>query len=311
MTATVDLKQKKILVTGATGQVALPIIEALAKQSDVWAMARFKNPADVETVEKMGATVFKADLLADDFSGLPEDFDYVLNYAVAKSGKFDLDLEANAEGAGKLMVHCKACKAFVHFSSTSVYQYEGHEPRLETSPYGDNHRNLLPTYSISKIAAESVVKFVAHQYKIPTIIARLSVPYGDNGGWPYFHLLMAQQGMEIDVHPERPNYYNLLHAEDHVEKIPALIAAATEEVEVVNFGGSERVSIEEWCEYIEELTGIVPKLRDNPKAFGSLSINTDKMHALLGETKIHWRDGLKRMFENVCPELLKEKEMQP
>ena len=32
------------------------------------------------------------------------------------------------------------------------------EPQLETDPLGDNHRVMMPTYSISKIAAEAVVR---------------------------------------------------------------------------------------------------------------------------------------------------------
>ena len=141
----------------------------------------------------------------------------------------------------------------------------GQEPRTERAPLGDNHRVMFPTYSISKIAAETVCRFVAHQHSIPTTIARLSVPYGDNGGWMYFHLLMMQQGIPIDLHPDKPNYYNPLHVDDYIEKIPYLLGAATPEVTTVNFGGSQKVSIEEWCAYIGELTGFTPVFKDNPK----------------------------------------------
>lgn len=58
----------------------------------------------------------------------------------------------------------------------AVYQYAGHDPLAEDAPLGDNHRSMFPTYSICKIAAESVVRFVARQFAIPTTIARLSVP---------------------------------------------------------------------------------------------------------------------------------------
>mgnify|MGYP003513588261 CR=1 FL=1 len=43
----------------------------------------------------------------------PEDFDYVLNFAVVKSGDFDYDLAANAEGVGNLMLRCQRAKAAV------------------------------------------------------------------------------------------------------------------------------------------------------------------------------------------------------
>lgn len=302
----VDLSGKKILITGPTGQVATPVVEHFAKQADVYALARFKKESDRGAMEALGATVIAADLSdASSLAAIPDDFDYVLNFAVVKTGDFEYDLAANAEGVGNLMTQCKSANAFLHFSSTAVYEYCGQEPRKEDSPLGDNHRDMFPTYSISKIAAETVCRFVAHQHKIPTTIARLSVPYGDNGGWPYFHMLMMQQGMPIDIHPEQPNYYNLLHADDYIEKIPYLLAAATAEVTTTNFGGSEKTSIEEWCAYITELTGFEAVFNENPKAFGSLCIDTSTMHELIGETAVSWREGIKRQITALSPELLK------
>ncbi len=303
----VDLARKKILITGPTGQVALPVVAHFAKLADVYALARFRKPEERAQIEALGANVLQADLAdAASLAVVPEDIDYVLNFAVVKSGDFEYDLAANAEGVGNLMLRCREAKGFVHFSSTAVYEYGGQEPRAENAPLGDNHRVMFPTYSISKIAAETVCRFVAHQHGIPTTIARLSVPYGDNGGWMYFHLLMMQQGIPIDLHPEKPNFYNPLHADDYIEKIPYLLAAATPQVTTLNFGGSQKVSIEEWCAYIAELTGFEPKYQDNPKAFGSLSIDTTKMHSLIGPTKVHWRDGIRRQIETLAPQLLRK-----
>ena len=165
---------------------------------------------------------------------------------------------------------------------------------------------MFPTYSISKIAAETVCRFVAKEHGIPTTIARLSVPYGDNGGWMYYHMLMMQQGIAIDLHPDKPNYYNPLHSDDYIEKIPYLLGAASMDVTTVNFGGSQKVSIEEWCAYISELTGFEPVFNDNPQAFGSLCIDLEKMHSLIGETSVDWRDGIRRQMQNLAPELLKD-----
>lgn len=302
----IDLSGKKLLITGPTGQVALPVVEHFAKIADVYALARFKQADDRAKIEALGATVLAADLAdADSLSVIPQDIDYVLNFAVVKTGDFDYDLAANGEGVGNLLVRCKNAKAFVHFSSTAVYEYVGHDPRAENAPLGDNHRVMFPTYSISKIAAETVCRFAAHQHDVPTTIARLSVPYGDNGGWMYFHMLMMQQNIPIDLHPDKPNYYNPLHSDDYIEKIPYLLGAATPEVTTVNFGGSQRASIEEWCAYIGELTGLEPVFQDNPKAFGSLCIDTTRMHELIGETKVDWRDGIRRQLENLAPEVLK------
>ena len=121
----------------------------------------------------------------------------------------------------------------------------------------------------------------------------------------YYHLLMMQGGVPIDVHPDAPNYYNPLHVDDYLEKIPRLLAAASSDVTTVNFGGSQRASIEEWCAYLQELTGLEPVFNENPKAFGSLCIDTGRMHELIGETRVDWKDGVRRLVENLAPELLK------
>ncbi|MEQ9464443.1 MAG: NAD(P)-dependent oxidoreductase [Haliea sp.] len=302
----VTIAGSKILITGPTGQVAAPVIAAWAGQAEITALARFSDPAGRTALEAQGVRCLQADLSDPDaLAGLPADFDYVLNFAVVKTDSFDYDLAANAEGLGRLMLHCRRAKAFLHLSSTAVYQYAGQEPRAEDAPLGDNHRVMFPTYSISKIAAETVCRFTARQFDIPTTIARLSVPYGNNGGWPWYHLLMMEQGMPIDVHPDRPNSYNLLHTDDYIEKLPLLLGAASTGATTVNFGGSEAVSIEDWCGWLQELTGLVPEFRDNPLAFGSLAIDTTRMHELIGPTRVDWREGVRNMVAALSPQLLK------
>lgn len=302
----VEIAGSRILITGPAGQVARPVVDALAPIADVTALARFTDGRVRREIERMGVKTLAADLAdIDSLQICPDEFDYVLNFAVVKTDNFDNDLAANAEGVGNLMLQCRSVKAFVHFSSTAVYQYAGSEPRKESDPLGDNHRSMFPTYSISKIAAEAVCRFTAHQFGIPTTIARLSVPYGNNGGWPYFHLLMMKEGMEIDLHPERPNSYNLLHSSDYIEKIPYLLGAATPKVTTTNFGGSTAVSIEEWCDYLTELTGFRPIFRDCPTAFGSLSIDTTQMHSLIGPTQKDWKEGVKEMVAALSPDLLR------
>ena len=45
--------------------------------------------------------------------------------------------------------------------------------------------------------------------------------------------------------------------------------------------------------------------KDNAKAFCSLCIDTQKMHALIGETKVDWRAGIRRQIETLAPDLLR------
>jgi nucleoside-diphosphate-sugar epimerase len=207
-------------------------------------------------------------LAAGDFSELPTDFDYVLNLAVAKSGNWDIDLRANAESVGLLMAHCRSVKGFLHCSSTAVYDPPDDEPRTERAALGDNHKPMFPTYSISKIAAEVVARTTARVLGVPTIIARLNLPYGDNGGWPYFHMEMMLAGMPIPVPPGGPARYNPIHEHDIIATIPKLLAAASVPATTVNWAGGQTVSLQEWCAYLGSLIGREPVFEESVPSSG-------------------------------------------
>ena len=106
----------KILVTGPTGQVATPVARALAAQNEVWGAARFTDAAARERLEEAGVRCVPVNLTAGEFTELPTDFDYVVNFAVAKSGKWSSDLAVNGESIGLLMAHCRSARAFLHLS---------------------------------------------------------------------------------------------------------------------------------------------------------------------------------------------------
>ena len=299
------LRGEKILITGPTGQVAFVLARELARHNRVHGLARFGRREDRQRIEALGVECLPVDLAGGSLDDVPRDYTIVLHFAVAKSGDFAYDLAANAEGAGRLMSHCRHARAFLHCSSAAVYEYSGGQPAKETDPLGDNHRALLPTYSLSKIAAETVVRLAAHHWQVPTTIVRQSVPYGSNGGWPWFHLLMMKRGHPIPIHPEAPNSYNPIHEDDYVAQIPRLLEIASVEATTLNGGGSDPVSIEDWCAYLGDLTGLEPRFHVTEKSIGSLPIDLTRMHERVGKTRVDWRDGLRRMVEAREPELLK------
>jgi len=299
------LENAKILVTGPTSQVGLPVVARLAKTHEVWGLARFSKPDDRARVEALGARTVAVDLASGDLGSVPDDFDYVLHFAVVKSGDFGYDLAANAEGVGRLMSRCRRAKAFLHCSTGGVYQYAGQKALTEDDPLGDNHRVMLPTYSLSKIAAESVVRFAAREWSLPTTIARFSVPYGDNGGWPWYHLMMMKAGVPIPVHRDAPNRFNLIHEDDYIAMIPGMLGIASVPATTINWGGSEATSIEEWCAALGELTGLEPRFEVSDNALGSVVLDPTRMHERVGRTRVAWRDGIRRMVEVRNPELLR------
>ncbi len=300
----VDLDNKKILITGPTGQVAFPVVEHFAKMADVYALARFRKEEDRAQIEALGATVLQADLAdANSLQLVPEDFDYVLNFAVSFDPSFDVVFSTIVEGLGLLMSHCRNAKAFFHCSSTGVYQFNDHQEIKETDPLGDNHQVLIPPYSISKAAAEGIARFGAREWNLPTVIARLNVPYGNNGGWPGFHFEMMLAGEPVAVHKNKPSEYTPIHEDDIIRTVPRLLEVASVPATIVNWGGKDRVSIEQWCEYMGKLTGHEPKFSYTDQTLESVIPDLTKMHDLIGKTQVDWRDGMRRMLEAMHPEI--------
>jgi len=303
------LKHKTIVITGLTGQVGKPVAEALARDNDVIGLARFSNPSLREQLEAAGVNCVVADLGSGEFGETPRDPDYVLHFAVAKTSSFEDDLKANAEGTGLLMDHCQSATAFLHCSSTAVYQPNDHHPFAEEDPLGDNHRvpmmeSFMPTYSICKIASESSARLMARLLELPTVIARLNVPYGHSGGWPLMHLEMILADQPVHVHSNSPSVYNPIHDDDILRQIPKLLNVASVPATTLNWAGKETVSIEEWSEFLAGLVGKEAKIESTPDVLQSVITNNSRMHSLVGETEVSWQDGMRRMVEHYHPELL-------
>jgi UDP-glucuronate 4-epimerase len=303
----VNLAGARILVTGVTSDVAKPVAAALAAAgAEVTGAARFRDPGPREALHDLGVRTARLDIVKGDLTDLPKDVDYVLHFAVVKSGKWPVDLDGNAGGLALLMERYAGARAFLHCSSTAVYQPDDHVAFTEDSPLGDSHRNYyLPTYSISKIAAEAVARHGARRWNLPTTIARLNVPYGDYGGWPLFHFAMMEAGQPVAVHPDAPNLFHPIHSDDIVAMVPRLLAVASVPVTVVNWGGDERVSVEEWCAYLSDLTGVPAKLEPSENSLASVALNLGRMHDLVGHTTVGWREGFRRMLEAQRPGLLR------
>ncbi len=302
----VPLTGKTVVITGVTGQVAEPVAHALAAENEVVGAARFRDPEARKRLESAGIRCVPIDLESGDVGGLPADADYVINFAVAKSNDWDTDLESNSGGLAWLMEHHQGADAFLHCSTTGIYKPMGHHVFTEEDLLGDNHGvwPFLRTYSICKIAAEATARWAARRFELPTTIARLSVPYGARGGWPAIHLEMVLADNDIPVHEDTPSVYHPIHEDDIVAMVPGLLGAASVPATVVNWGGSQAASIEEWCGYLGELTGHTPRFTPTRDTIDSVQIDLSRMHQLVGPTTVGWREGMRRMVVDRHPELL-------
>lgn len=297
------LDGQKILITGATGKIALPIARALAKRNEVWGAARFSKAGDRDKLAAAGVIPLQLDMSNASLAGVPDDYAYVFHAAVDPgAGDWRRCVQTNADHSGKLLYHCRKARGFVYCSTGSIYQYQGQRPLREADGPGVPQR---ANYSFSKIAGEAVCTWVAEQFRIPLTIIRICSTYGPEGGAPADRLEMMLQGKSIPLHPEKPNNYNPIYEDDYVELgIRAMEVAALPPI-VVNWSGSETVSAEDYCAYMGELVGVEPKFEYTTAAHTPLWPDVTYMHEILGRTRVHWRDGLRRMIEARHPELLR------
>ena len=111
-------------------------------------------------------------------------------------------------------------------------------------------------------------------------------------------------GHPIPVHEDSPSEYQPIHHDDMVAMIPALLDAARTPATIVNWAGDEVSSIEEWCAYLAELTGLDLTFAPTAHTLGSVTCDLTRMHELAGHTQTKWQDGLARMVRACHPELL-------
>jgi len=298
----VTLTDEKILITGPAGQIAEPLTRSLARDNDVWGIARFGGPEARARIDGYGVTTRSVDLAVGDFGDLPDDFTYVLHLAADQSTGLDYDtaLRVNAEGTGLLLRHCREAKAALVMSTFSVYR-PNPDPRhayTETDPLGDANAPHAPTYSVSKLAQEAVARACARAFDLPITIARMNASYGDNGGLPAIHLALARAGQPVVTRSD-PCTYSPIHEDDICTQAGPLLAAASVPATIVNWAGDEPVSVQDWCAWFAELLGQAVELEvgDLPGTQPSVISDNTKRLSLTGPCAVPWREGMARMVE--------------
>jgi len=295
------LTGQRVLVTGATGRVAFPIARALAAANTVYGAARLTDPAARARLDAVGVVPVPTDLGRDDPATLP-DADYVFHAgaALGRDVPWRRAFEVNAAASGRLVARYRDAAGFVFCSTGSVYAYQGARPLREDDPPGVH----LGVYSLSKIAAESVVAFAAEEHAVPTTIIRIFSTYGPLGGAPADRLDRLVAGRVLRLHPDAPNRYNPIYEDDYVMLGVRALTAGRVPPLVVNWAGSETVSAEEYCEYLGELVGVPPRIEYTDTAPTPLWADVTRMHELLGATQVPWRTGMRRLVEARHPERL-------
>jgi len=302
------LSGEKVLITGPAGRIAFGIAKTLARDNEVWGIARFTDPAAREEVEALGVTTRTVDLGDPDFSQLPTDFTYLLHIAADFGEDYEHSLRVNAEGTGLLLSHCRAARAALVMSTITVSRPhpDPWHPFREDDPIGDAGLPTPRPYSIVKIAEEAVARYCAREFGLPITIARMGLAYGERGGVPVWHLQAIAAGKPVVVRWD-PLPYSPIHYDDINAQIPALLDAASVPATIVNFAGDTPVSVQQWCAYFGELLGVTPHVQVQSVPGASVGSVGDhaKRVSITGPCQVDWRDGFKALAQHYYPDRVK------
>jgi nucleoside-diphosphate-sugar epimerase len=303
------LAGEKVLVTGAAGQIGLPIARWLARDNEVWGAARFRGDGSQERVAAAGVTPIRVDLASGGYGELPTDFTYIVHLAayIGPNPNIDRAMVNNAETVGLLMAHFRTAKAMLVMSTHSVYRPHPDPDHVyaETDALGETNSPFAPTYSMSKIGEEAVARTCARLFDLPVTIARMNASYGPNGGLPAYDADAVVDGRVV-VTRHDPSWYSPIFEDDINEQVPALLAAASVPATILNWAGDEVVSVPDWCRYVADLTGRPATVDIGPAHGGPLGAIADvsRRQEITGPCKVGWREGIRATLQARHPEAI-------
>lgn len=271
------LTDEKILITGVTGMVATPLAHMLARDNEVWGIARFVGSSDGEgwnpktfsapidrglsTREELaaaGVTTRAIDIGDGDFGDLPEDFTYVLHLSWMRADLVHLEqaLRTNVEGPGLLLQHCRAAKGALVMSGMGIYSpnEDPYHAYGETDPIGRGSTAYAPTSPASKSGVEAVARFCARAFDLPIVITRLNTFFGGPLSFPGMTVTEVLAGREVTA-PSDPNIHTPIHADDMGWQLEALLDAASVPATVTNWCGDTDMTAQEWVAIAGEVSG--------------------------------------------------------
>jgi len=203
----------RVLIVGC-GYVGLPLGVELVKQGHV--VFGLRRSA-VEELQAAGITPLLADITrAESLTGLPRDFDWVVNCVASGGGGAGAYRQLYLQGTLNLIEWLAATplEKFVYTSSTGVYGQNDGSLVTETSP-------AEPETETAKILIETemVLLTAAREKNFPAVVLRVAGIYGPERGY----LLKQYLRNEARIEGQGERILNMIHRDDLIGVIIAAL----------------------------------------------------------------------------------------
>jgi dTDP-glucose 4,6-dehydratase len=206
-------------------------------------------------------------------------------------------IETNIKGVQILLDFSRkyGVKKFIHISTDEVYGEIKRGKFSENSPLKPNN-----SYSVSKAAADLLIKSYIRTYGFPAIIIR---PCNNFGPWQYpeklisLAFLKALKGQKVPVYGKGKNVREWLYVSDCVKAI-LLIVEKGKVGEIYNVGsGREQMNIDVVKAILKILgkpVSLIEFVKDRPGHDFRYSLNTEKIKNELGwQARTEFEEGLR------------------
>jgi len=236
--------------------------------------------------------------------------DSILHFASLASPKDYLDYPIQTLKVGSLGTHkalglAREKKArFLLASTSEIYGDPKEHPQSESYP--GNVDTIAPrgVYDEAKRFGEAITMAYHRTHAVPTRIARIFNTYGprmrpdDGRALPNF-MVQALRGENITVYGNGSQTRSFCYVDDLVDGIQKLLFS--EEVEPVNLGNPEEISIIDFADEIIRLTGSRSKITFRPLPQNDPKVRQPDIRkakkVLAWEPKVSRQEGLRRTLD--------------
>jgi nucleoside-diphosphate-sugar epimerase len=262
----IDLKGKKVLVTGASGFIGGRLVERLVRHHGADVRALVRNPSSAARLARFPIDFQMGDVTnSADLDRAMAGRDLVFHCAYGTSGSQKHRAWVNKVGTERLLeaAHRAGSPRVVYLSTLMVYGRTGDGDLDETAP----RKRFGNAYSDSKLEAEKIALQYSRAGRVPVAVLQPTAVYGPYGGvWTAGPLQTLKTGRMILI-DGGSGLANAVYVDDLVSAM--LRAAVKDEAvgEAFLVSGPEAVP---WRELWERFSHIVD---DGPPRTVSMSVD--------------------------------------